>query len=502
MGFILGSIITGILEVWVFLFKIIYRLVRFIISSIWAGICALFAIQSKTYGSSRWARGWNLRPALKGKKGLIIGKYKRKILRYTDAEGMLLLVASTGSGKGAGFVIPNLLDYQGSVVCLDPKGENYAITKRRREQFGEVHCINIERPELSSSFNPLDTVRINTLHEVEDANRLAGLLLVPDEKAETHWRDKARPFLVAFILYVLHRYEDAPELRTMTQVRTLSESSKDMLLGVLGDMCAMPQASIHEPARKMKDGIEADNKEVASILSNMEKGTRAFSADRLVAQISNRSDFSFNDLNANPKSIFIIIPEGDLEDYLPYMRVLTGLSIEGIAREGKEKPPSENRPLLMLDELATLGYVEPLEKGIGYLRAYARAVLVFQDMAQVHKIYPKADSITANAHCKIYFGVNDLKTAEELSKTIGARTVRSRSDGLSQAHDAIMSHQQQAGRAEARRDLLDPSEVMRLEQDVIIFWRKMTKYPIKAKICWYFKERKFKGLYDKWREKH
>ncbi|WP_271593077.1 type IV secretory system conjugative DNA transfer family protein [Bradyrhizobium sp. CCBAU 65884] len=37
-----------------------------------------------------------------------------------------------GAGKGIGVVIPNLFDYCGSVVCTDIKGENSAITRRRR----------------------------------------------------------------------------------------------------------------------------------------------------------------------------------------------------------------------------------------------------------------------------------------------------------------------------------------------------------------------------------
>lgn len=39
-----------------------------------------------------------------------------------------MTVAPTGSGKGIGAVIPNLLDYPGSALVLDVKGENAAVT--------------------------------------------------------------------------------------------------------------------------------------------------------------------------------------------------------------------------------------------------------------------------------------------------------------------------------------------------------------------------------------
>lgn len=464
MTHIIGDIIMGVLQVWLLLLKWAYHFLRFLLSVLTDVLCKLLDVRSDTHGTARWAKVSELRKALKG-NGLIIGQIGKKLLRYTD-----------------------------------PKGENYAITKRRRAAFGDVYCINIENPEESSHFNPLDTIRFGTLYEVEDAERIADLLLVPDDKEPKHWRDKAREFLVAYILFVLHEYKDNPVLRNLTQVRVISKAEKNILLLTLKDMCLMPQASIHEEARAMLEGLQTENREVSSIFSTMARGTAPFAADRIVSNISRHSDFSFNDMNEKTKSVYIIIPEGDAgEKYAPYMRLLTGLAIEGIAREGKSSPPAENRPLLMLDELATLGYLEPLEKGVGYLRAYARAVLVFQDLEQLGKIYPKAKSIIANSHCQIYFGVNELETAEKLSKTIGAKTVLTHSEGLSQAHDAILSHQQQAGRAETRRDLLDPSEVMRLEDDIIVFWRKLTKYPIKAKGAKYYKLRMFKGLYDKWR---
>ena len=35
-----------------------------------------------------------------------------------------LTVAATRSGKGTSLIIPNLLHYAGSVIVIDPKGEN------------------------------------------------------------------------------------------------------------------------------------------------------------------------------------------------------------------------------------------------------------------------------------------------------------------------------------------------------------------------------------------
>lgn len=40
-------------------------------------------------------------------------------------DGPLITFAPTRSGKGVGCVIPNLLDFKGSAIVVDIKGENY-----------------------------------------------------------------------------------------------------------------------------------------------------------------------------------------------------------------------------------------------------------------------------------------------------------------------------------------------------------------------------------------
>src|SRR5262249_21643815 len=76
-----------------------------------------------SHGTARWGDPRSLRRP----DGLILGRSGRDLLRY-EAEGHILTVAPTGSGKGVSAVIPNLLDYPGSVVVVDLKGENHAVT--------------------------------------------------------------------------------------------------------------------------------------------------------------------------------------------------------------------------------------------------------------------------------------------------------------------------------------------------------------------------------------
>ena len=167
----------------------------------------LLRTPSINYGSARWATKGLLKAsgALTG-NGLIVGKWGKQLIRDNSKEGSILVFAPQGAGKGVGVVIPNLLDYPGSVICTDPKGENFAITRRAREKFGKVWCLNLEEPEMSDCFNPMECIRLGTVHEGDDAEALADLLMPHDKSSEQHWRRKARSWLTGFILYVAHEY--------------------------------------------------------------------------------------------------------------------------------------------------------------------------------------------------------------------------------------------------------------------------------------------------------
>ena len=118
------------------------------------------ANRPSTYGDARWARRHEIKEAgLLGQTGLLIGK-----LFNTDlcAEGPLhvLVFAPTRSGKGVGFVVPNLLHWSGSVICHDIKGENFRITSGFRAAHGQkVFFFNPADPDGNThSYNALDFV--------------------------------------------------------------------------------------------------------------------------------------------------------------------------------------------------------------------------------------------------------------------------------------------------------------------------------------------------------
>jgi type IV secretion system protein VirD4 len=184
-------------------------------------------------------------------------------LRF-NKDGMIAVFAPMGAGKGVGVVIPNLLDYRGSIVCTDIKGENSATTRHQRETLGKVRILDTTDPLRSDHFNPLDMIRTGSFHERDDAEALARLMIIPDDKT-SHWDAKTEGLLACLILHVM-RLE--PEQR-----RPVSKAPGNASVIAVPEADAFPSASGegHFDAR----GMEALGGDAYSQLRSRQPGRRS-----------------------------------------------------------------------------------------------------------------------------------------------------------------------------------------------------------------------------------
>jgi type IV secretion system protein VirD4 len=101
-------------------------------------VIVLYRKKPPLHGAARFATRREVAKAgLLGDDGLIVGKLGNSYLLF-GGQQHVLLSAPTRSGKGVGVVIPNLLAWPHSVVVLDIKLENWAITSGYRKSCGHA----------------------------------------------------------------------------------------------------------------------------------------------------------------------------------------------------------------------------------------------------------------------------------------------------------------------------------------------------------------------------
>lgn len=98
---------------------------------------------------------------------LFIGRslYHRGLHVGLKDDRHMMTIGGSRSGKGATAIIANLLTFDGSVLCIDPTGENARITARRRREMGQkVHIVDPFHivTEDSDCFNPLEHLEEKT----------------------------------------------------------------------------------------------------------------------------------------------------------------------------------------------------------------------------------------------------------------------------------------------------------------------------------------------------
>jgi type IV secretion system protein VirD4 len=453
--------------------------------------CAWYLIKPKstTHGSAAFATAMELyRSRLLGRRGLIIGRRLFRYLRF-DRDGHLLTFAPTRSGKGVSCVIPNLLDHAGSVVVTDIKGENLAVTGLWRKNIAPVHAIApFDASIAGSRYNPLDFIRAGMPEDVDDAALIADLLVVPQGQ-ETFWDSEAQSFISTLLLYVVS--ELPADKRNLHHVWTLLMQDKDGLDRLVKEM----RASEHDAVRRAGNAFsQKEERERSAVISTCQTHMKIWKS-ALLARATSQSDFQLEDLKRTVMSLYVVVPPELLEVYRPFVRLMVGLSVSAMTRV---KPRPAERVLFLLDEVAALGRMAPIETGIAYLAGYGVSIwLFFQDLGQLQATYPKWRSMVANCNVRQAFGVADVQTARELSAMLGNRTIRLESQGSSQSlpiavvADSFSRHVNDAGRA-----LMTPDEVMKMPQHLQLIFVQACP-PIRATKVQYWRERLFRGRFGR-----
>lgn len=452
-------------------------------------------------GTARWATGWErVRYRVYSGVGPIVGKGSFGQLVRFNRDGIVHVFANTGAGKGIGVVIPTLLDYPGSIVVTDVKGENYAITARYRSSLGRVVMLNPGDLSHSARFNPLDMVRVGTDQESDDARMLADLMVIRDGP-DAHWSDKSISLLSALILHAV--YADEPAQRNLAYVRRLSLAESGSMREQIEDIARTSRSRQARDIaraflRSMGDQEKSTN-EFLSVLSDLDKATEPWGDGTPAGQLASRSSFSLEDLNRpETMTLYLCVDEEKLLTYRRWLRVMTGCTLNAVMRSKRTQRP-KHKVILLYDEARALGRLDPLINAVGFLRTYCTPVLIWQNMPQVRAIYgEQAAEFLANASCRVFFGINDNDTAKQVSLMCGQAAIRTQSQGTSHSSEAWLRENHSQNVNEGGYWLIDPSEVQRLRTDEVIIKFAHVPYPLMARRANYLHRYRWRLRWDAW----
>ena len=181
------------------------------------GLLFFAGAKRSLFGDARFAKTSEIRKAgLLGEKGIIVGRYKNKFLMFGGSQHALMS-APTRSGKGVGVVIPNLLTWPDSVVVLDVKQENHAITSGFRGKHGQkCYLFNPAAADYRTHrYNPLAYISEDPNFRIDDVQKIANMLFPDQPGTDVIWTATPRALFLGVVLYLV---ESPGRLVTLGQV--------------------------------------------------------------------------------------------------------------------------------------------------------------------------------------------------------------------------------------------------------------------------------------------
>ena len=370
-----------------------------------------------------------------------------------DDDRHVCLVSGSRSGKGTTTIIPNLCLWPGSVVVVDPKGENATVTAARRGS-GSEHCegmgqaVHVLDPfraaqvddTVRSRFNPLDALDPNDAFTIDEAGRLADAIVVINPNAkEPFWDESARTMIKSLILHVLTSTLFKDEERNLVTIRRLITRGDFKGLEVLrsrgkeklpsGQALLWYGASqnnafggvVAGTAETMLDMLESSPKQFQSVLQIAARNTEFLDSPGMQECIS-KSDFRLSDIKTDPKgvSVFLSLPQRYMGEHFRWLRMMITLIINEMeAVSGK--PGTGHRVLMCLDEFAGLKRMEVIENAVAQIAGFGvKLFFVVQTLEQLKKTYQDGwETFLSNAGLKMFFGLDDHFSRDYVSKLIG-----------------------------------------------------------------------------------
>jgi type IV secretion system protein VirD4 len=330
----------------------------------------------------------------------------------------LLTIAPTGAGKGRGVIIPNLLRFEGSVIVIDPKGETWHVTARRRREMGQQVLLLDPFQAVgkkTDSLNPFDLFdRPGALLDA-DAEMLASLLAGDAGfHKEPFWDNWGRSLMSGVIAAVAETA--AAGDRHFGRVRELLMS--DDAVFNLHTLLENHEDLNRLSKQNISSFLPITEQTRSGILSTAQSYLKVVNSDSALRSLS-RSTIDLDAVREGaPMTIYIVIPPDKLESHGALLRLWVGALMLTVM--GRKRRPKRST-LFLLDECAQLGEFGPLRQAMTLLRGYGLQVWpFFQDLSQLQRLYPKDwRTIFNNAGVFQLFGVANHLMAKESSDLIG-----------------------------------------------------------------------------------
>jgi type IV secretion system protein VirD4 len=453
----------------------------------------LYLTKRPLHGDARFAtRSEVTKAGLFAPKGILIG---RAFGRYLVAglQSFVALAAPTRSGKGVGVVIPNLLNWTESVVCMDMKLELWRTTSKYRKavlkQSTFLFC-PFAVDLMSHHWNPLDEVSRDPIRMPGDVLQIAQIFY-PERAGDKNifFVQQAQNLFFGLTLFLVQTNHERCTLGEVArQGAGYDKPLRDHLKAILDDHKGL--------SRQCRDALSRSLSQPDEVFGNIKASFDApllMFANPTVDAATSSSDFSLANIRRQRVSIYF----GVTPDRLDIAAKLINLFFTQAITLNTGVLPEDDKSLkfeclLLMDEFAAFGRVSILSKAVSFVAGYGlRLVTIIQSKSQIEGdgLYSQAEArnLLVNHDIKVIFTPGDDSEAKDASEMLGTYTERARSVSSNRSTAMLGSVSGNAGEniSEVKRSLMLPDELKRMEMSKELIDKKGCRPILCDKIFYY-----------------
>lgn len=398
-----------------------------------------------------------------GKKGHIFGRQGTAILRKRD-DRHHLVIGPTRSGKGAGYVIPNALMYEGSMIVTDLKGEIWRLTAGYRKIHGNQVFLFSPGNPATHRYNPLDFIRLDRGTRTTDIQNIASILVPENPDSENSvWQGTAQQVMAGAISYIMEssHYKDR---RNLGEVNSFFNSGVN--LQVLMKLIKEKEPTLSRfTVESFNAYLQLSERAAASALLDIQKALKPFKNERIVAATT-VTDMDLAAMKRRPISIYLAPSIADITLLKPLLTLFVQQTMDILTLDLQDNAVPV---YFLLDEFRQLGRMNEIMTKLPYVAGYGiKLAFIIQDLKNLDEIYGETSrhSLLGNCGYQMALGANDQATADYVSRALGKTTIRYQSE--SRTIELMGLNRRTRVEQIRERDLMMPQEVRQLSEKQMI----------------------------------